>query len=381
MSNQSNKLNKLNKLNQSNKSNHIYNKKYDEVCKNLDLIKTNFPKEIKISTMTTDAKIDVKFNATNIYKYIRTSPNGITKIKQASNFYRYTDSTKTKVVSAKFDKSSKSSEEFLNQVTVYVRVSQKLKNKPISVKIFSNGTLHFTGVISIESMLEAASKIFEECKRERFIFVNNKPELISFVDDPKDLSKLDVSNMYDFAVTMVNCIFKVPFKVDRPKLLVSLSNDDYHASYDSNGHSAVNIKYKIQNEESISQNLKVRDVNDLGKNKKRVTVFIFESGSIIIILGNQGFRPINEVYTFVYKYLLENYDSIVKDSDITEECIRQYLKASEHKFEPKFEHKFEPKFEPKIEPKIDVKSKSNINLKSKLKIKPKTKKLNIKSTR
>lgn len=353
---------------------HTYNKKYEEVCKNLDLSRINIPDEIKISTMTTDAKIDIKFNATNIYKYIRTSPNGITKIKPTTNFYKYSSKSKKTIV-----KTTNPNEGFLNQVTVYVRVSQKRTNKPISVKIFSNGTLHFTGVVGIESMLEAASKIFEECKRLRYIFVKKKPQAISFISNPADISKLDVSNMYDFAVTMVNCIFKVPFKVDRPKLLVSLSNDDHHASYDSNGHSAVNIKYKIQNEESISQNVKVRAVNDLGKNKKRITVFIFESGSIIIILGNQGFRPIKEAYTFVYKYLLENYDTIVKDSDITEECIRQYLDTNQPTDNVKIISKPKPKPNLKPKSKLKPKLKPKINLKPKSMTKSMTKKLNNKN--
>ena len=130
---------------------------------------------------------------------------------------------------------------------------------------------------------------------------------------------------------MINCNFKVPFKVDRPKLLVSMASDNYNASYDSNGHSAVNIKYDVQKEESISKGVKVRNTDDLGKNEERVTIFVFESGSIIIILGNQGFRPINEVYTFIYKYLLENYDTIVKDDELTDSSIREYLEESEYK--------------------------------------------------
>ena len=106
---------------------------------------------------------------------------------------------------------------------------------------------------------------------------------------------------------MINCNFVVPFKINRPKLQILLKTDDYNAEYDSNGHAGVKIRYV-----SI---------------KQKITIFVFESGSIIIILGNQGFSRINEVYTFIYKYLLENYDVIVKDDNLTNSSILKYLET------------------------------------------------------
>lgn len=312
-----------------------------KVRENLDLSGVTIPEEIEISTMTMDAKLDVNFNATNIYKYIRTSKNGIVRIKPINSNKKKKEKKPSQVRKRKnivVEKKKKNSEEFLNQVTVYVNVSEKDDDHPVSVKIFRNGTLHFTGVVSITSLLEATHKICEECKRKRAIIVQKKHsdgtvtervETISFVENEEDVEKLSISNMYDFAVSMINCNFKVPFRVDRPKLLVSMASDGYKVNYDSNGHSAVNIKYQIQKNESISKGVKVRNVDDLGKNEERVTIFVFESGSIIIILGNQGFRPINEVYTFIYRYLLENYDTIVKDNELTDSSIREYLEESE----------------------------------------------------
>jgi hypothetical protein len=323
-----------------------------KVRENLDLVGVTIPEEIRISTMTMDAKIDVKFNATNIYKYMRTSKDAIVRIKANTKKPKETknkmqiESRNPKTSNSKAElaykerlnnggkeKKKKNSEEFLNQVTVYVNVSQK--EKPVSVKIFECGTLHYTGVVSIASLLEATYKICEECKRSRSMLVETrnpdksitrKIEKIDFVDD---VDKLNIHNLYDFAVSMINCNFKVPFKVDRPKLLVNMVSDGYNAAFDSNGHSAVNIKYKVKNSESMSRAVRVRDTDDLGKNEARVTIFVFEPGSIIIILGNQGFRPIDEVYTFIYKYLLENFDTIAKNDELTDSSIREYLEESE----------------------------------------------------
>lgn len=312
-----------------------------KIRENLDLSGVTMPEEIRISTMTMDAKLDVTFNASNIYNYIRTSEDGIQRIKSikhtiSKNTRKTTDTTNKRrnVVQAK---KKRNTPEFLNQVTVFVNVAQKENGKPVSVKIFNNGTLHFTGVNGVASLLEATRKICEECKRERMIVTKTKDkdgnvvkklERIKFVADG-DEDKLSIENLRNFAVNMINCNFTVPFTIDRPKLQVSLASDGYNVTYDANGHSAVNIKYAIQNDESHSKAVKFRNAEDMGKNEERVTIFVFESGSIIIILGNQGFRPINEVYSFIYKYLLENYDTIIKDDDLTDSSIREYLDESE----------------------------------------------------
>ena len=140
-----------------------------KVRENLDLSGVTIPEEIDISTMTMDAKLDVKFNATNIYKYIRTSKDAIVRIKPITNNKKKKDNKVSQVRKRKNivveEKKKKNSEEFLNQVTVYVNVSEKRDANPVSVKIFRNGTLHFTGVVSIGSLLEATHKICEECKK------------------------------------------------------------------------------------------------------------------------------------------------------------------------------------------------------------------------
>lgn len=322
-----------------------------KVMRQLDLEGVVIPPDIVISTMTMDAKLNIEFNATNIYKYIRTSQDRIMRINPVIKERKRQRKTNRDTIKKKnreklqsvstskrteTDKSKrrKNGEEFLNQVTVYVKVSEKDDAHPVSVKIFRNGTLHFTGVKTIRCLLEAVEHICTECKIQRAIVAKTKNsdkikiKKITFVDDP---SQLSISNLYDFAVAMINCSFVVPFRIDRPKLLSCLTADGYNASYDSNGHSAVNIKYLIQDKSSQSIGIKIRDSNDLGKNDERITIFVFESGSIIIILGNQGFRPIKEVYSFIYRYLLTNYDSIVKDDELTDESIQEYRLEAKQK--------------------------------------------------
>ena len=286
----------------------------------LELGNVNIPDDIKISTMTLEGKFNTTFYPWNIYKYIKRNKNGdaITcvvkgnskKKKKDNNDDLDLDENKEKKQNYNIPKSkvrkgtqskNRQSDVFLNQVTVGIKVSNK--DKPVSVKIFNNGTVHFTGCVTIDNLLEATYKLCNECRRDVAILdENGKIKEIKFVEDSDELR---VENLFDNKVDMINCIFVVPFKIDRPKLQVLMKADGYNAVYDSNGHAGVKIKYV-----SVG---------------KKITIFAFESGSIIIILGKQGFNRINEIFTFIYKYLLDNYESIVKEDNITTSVILDFL--------------------------------------------------------
>lgn len=296
----------------------------------LELNNVDIPEDIKISTMTLEAKMTTKFNPWNIFKYIRRSPDGIVSVVSENRNKKekqqkkaavakaiaaqigedYRDTARANMALSKkkqVESKNKQSEKFLNQVTVNIKVSNKLK--PVSVKVFNNGTVHFTGCVCVDNLLEAIYKLCLECRREVGIMTpEGKIEDIEFAED---VNKLCVENLYDFKVDMINCIFTIPFCIDRPKLQVLLKADGYKASYDSNGHAGVKIKYACTD--------------------KKVTIFTFEAGSIIIILGKQGFNRINEIYCFIYKYLLENYESIVKNDDITTSSILKYIEIDNQK--------------------------------------------------
>lgn len=288
-----------------------------QIKKTLELINLDIPEEIKISTMTLEAKLNTRFFPWNIYRYIKKNDDGIVNVvkenrnkkekkkKKAEKLAEDMDADRAENVKTNKSREKKSknkqSEVFLNQVTVSIKVSNK--DKPVSVKIFNSGTVHFTGCICIDNLLEAAYKLCIECQREVAILDNNgKIRDIKFAED---VTELRVENLYDFKVDMINCIFIVPFNVDRPKLQILMKSDGHNVTYDSNGHAGVKIKYV-----STGQ---------------KITIFVFESGAIIIILGNQGFNRINEIHNFIYKYLLENYESIVKDDSIITTCILKYI--------------------------------------------------------
>lgn len=287
-----------------------YNNNIKTITKNENEKKTN-PKDTQSKISSTSKITSNLTNSTNIQSNstVKSTSNTTSNstVKSTSNSTSNTTSntasntTSNSRSKTKSKVSNRQSDVFLNQVTVSIVV--KNKDKPVSVKIFNNGTVHFTGCVTIDNLLEATYKLCSECCRDIGILdKNGKIKDIKFVENKE---MLRVENLCDNKVDMINCIFVVPFKIDRPKLQVLMKADGYNASYDSNGHAGVKIKYS--------------------NNEKKITIFVFESGSIIIILGKQGFNRIIEIFNFIYTYLLENYESIVKDDDITTSVILECL--------------------------------------------------------
>ena len=212
-------------------------------------LNVNFNKDIKISTMTLEAKLNTRFFPGNIFHYIKKSEGNILgvvkenrtktekKKKKEKNTAEFLN-TKTNTINNKKSK-NKQSDVFLNQVTVSIKVCNK--ENPVSVKIFNSGTIHFTGCVCVDNLLEAAHKLCIECRRE--VAVIDKDGKIKDILFAENVNELCVEKLYDFKIDMINCICTVPFNINRQKLQAMLKNDGYNASYDSNGHAGVKIKY------------------------------------------------------------------------------------------------------------------------------------------
>lgn len=258
------------------------------------------PDDVFISTMTICCKITTKFLVENIGKYIDLSINGIHTVKQ-----RVLKEPRTIVpLKKKNVKKRKKKGNFYNQVTL---VTKPQKNDPINVKLFTNGSLQMTGCKSIDDVEDVLQKLFSCLRVKKAIINPHNPNSIiekPFVEDPEQLV---LNKIYDFRISMINSNFDIKFEIDREKLYPLLLNDGYYCSYDPNIHACVNIKYTYPN-----------DTN------KTISVFVFESGSIIIT-GANTCDHIIKAYGFINKYLLKHYKDIVKNDTLTNSTILKYL--------------------------------------------------------
>lgn len=262
------------------------------VLKELELYK--LPDDVNISTMTIVCKLNTKFNNINIAKYMhyRSDPRIITAKK-----------TKTKKISPTSKKIRVPKKLFYNQLSYYIKVPSKDK-KPIHAKLFSNGSMQFSGCKRIENVLDALTILMEKFKTvyAEMDFITHKIVEKPFVED---ISKLTFENISNFRIVMINSNFEISFKIDRDKLHNLLVTHKYDSRFDPQKHACVNIKHTYGD--------------------KIISIFVFERGKIIIT-GANNCEHILSAYTFINKYLLQNYNAIVENTIIIKTNINKFIK-------------------------------------------------------
>jgi TATA-box binding protein (TBP) (component of TFIID and TFIIIB) len=286
--------------------------------------------QISISTITTTLKLNCTFNLVDIYKCVKLDANkiigfkcnGWVKIKLGENIAYLPPAPKeddeseqpAKKLSSHYNeiksyynnlKIKRSQHRFFNQVTAYIKLST---DRYINVKIFKNGSLQMTGIKKISECNIIIDKLLDEIKNNINTAINPiisavpstgvlLPEFITKTYPANTVIKLinkeDVDlKVLTFSIRMINSNCKVPFKINRDALFQLLKADKIKCRYDPNSHACVNIRH---------------DIND----KDNVSIFVFQSGSIIIT-GGKTIGDINKGYHYIMNIISKHYETIKK---------------------------------------------------------------------
>ena len=276
---------------------NITNMTIEKISPYLNL--SDLPDEVNISTVTLTAAFDTSLDLENIGKYMKLTQNRIVYIKygRSSGVVRTLIPIKQKAKRKK----KKNKVAFYNQVTLKIISSYKDKNKPTNVKLFKNGSLQLTGCVSVENFIEVLTIVCEElCKVRAVIDLPkmNKMVIKPFAGSPQNL---DVSKVKNIKIRMINSNFDIGFKINRDQLYELLLSESIDCRYEPCVHACVNLKYYYNN-------------------KEKVSIFVFESGAVIIT-GAKTQEQITGAYEFITKKLVDNYQTIVK-TDI-DDIIKQ----------------------------------------------------------
>lgn len=246
---------------------------------------SNLPDDLKISTMTITCNLDTLIDVQNVGKYVDLSFGGIVCVKYGPTNVR----TLIKLKKSNSKTKKKKQKNFYNQATVIVDVKNKRR---VNVKLFKNGAIQLTGCKSMENFNDAITILTNELKKKKAVFDRKQKKIIKkdFVTTPENVN-LDAIN--NFKIRMINSNFDIGFLVNRENLFDLLNKANIRCTYEPCIHACVNIKYNYKNKETIS-------------------IFVFESGSIIIT-GAKTKNHIIEAYKFITKILYENYDNIIKN--------------------------------------------------------------------
>jgi TATA-box binding protein (TBP) (component of TFIID and TFIIIB) len=248
---------------------------------NLDIL--NLPEGLEIFIITMTCKMNTNFYIDNILNFYPLTDNNIKTIKSKNKIRNLNNTIKIK---------EKSNISFYNQITIIMKINipscnKNINFKYVNIKLFNNGSIQISGLQSIEHCNITLQKLLSILKGDFGYIENNKIHEIRFLES-------DNVNIIDTKINMINTMFEYESKINRNQLYNRLLNIN------------LGITIKYQPEIHAPVHLKL----DVG-NKKPVTIFIFESGKILI-MGSRNKDNIIYSYNFISKLLYDNHDYIIK---------------------------------------------------------------------
>lgn len=180
-------------------------------------------------------------------------------------------------------KKKKNKKDFFNQMTIHVYDGIKRNDGCVNLKLFKNGKIQMTGIISEE----------------------HGDNVIKLIHDKlKDNSEIKFLDELKMNIAMVNSDFDYGKTIDRTKLYEYLIDNNYYVTYEPCIYPGVNIKYyyKEGNDTGICNCCEQCNGKGDGINScLQVTFLVFHSGKIIIIFRTNGFskNQIEKAYSFI----------------------------------------------------------------------------------
>jgi TATA-box binding protein (TBP) (component of TFIID and TFIIIB) len=272
----------------------------------------NLPNSMEIFAITLTASINKAFYIENILNYFPLSETEISTIKSKLKM-RNIKKKNGKKINKKDIKIKKGSSEnsynFFNQITVVMNIPIDHGSditKDVNIKLFKNGSIQVSGLKSINQCNIMINKIIELLQGDYCIFINPEDETPCKHDTPGAIFKTirfiesDTVNILNLKINMINTMYQYISKINRSQLYMRL------------------LELKMENKLDVTTRLKYQpDIHapvhvkiDLG-NKKPVTIFIFESGKILIMAAKKR-ENIFDAFNYINKLLTENHDYVVK---------------------------------------------------------------------
>lgn len=213
----------------------------------------------------------------------------------------------------KKDKTKKN--RFDNQITVIYYIHEKYKP---NIKIFKNGNVQITGIKNKDDTVEIISKIINEIK-----YIHEIDNNILF---NCSLSDFECNNFIirmintDFKSYIINDDVKTQFLIKRKALHKLLISDLYNnkCSFQPGIYHGVKLEFFWNLSKEINNGICDCSIHCFGKGKgngpndcKKITVAIFESGSILIT-GGVCFKQIDDAYKYICNIIDKHKDEIHK---------------------------------------------------------------------
>lgn len=220
---------------------------------------------------------------------------------------------KTKVDSTKKNR-------FDNQITVIYKFSNEYMP---NIKIFKNGNIQLTGIKDFEHPRIIIDNIIKNITN---IYTNIDKRVIAV--GPEETNPINRIRFGNFKVRMINTDFKIytdkdlvdRFSIRRKELHNLLISDKYNnkSSFQPGVYQGVKLEYFWNKQNKNKNGICQCSCNCFGKsngdgdgNCKKVTIAIFESGSILIT-GGITFEQVTDAYNYICNMIQQNQKSVKK---------------------------------------------------------------------
>jgi TATA-box binding protein (TBP) (component of TFIID and TFIIIB) len=273
----------------------------------------DLPEKMEIFAITLTGSINSTFNIQNILEYYPLDSSNFSTIK--SKLKIRTIIKKKQIRETRALKESKKNlnlipteYNFFNQITVVMTIPidyNSNEKKYVNIKLFNNGSIQVSGLKSIPQCNIMINKLIQLLKGEFCVFINQDNELCK-IDTPQAIPKIirflefDIVKLKSIKISMINTMFQYTSKINRSQLYMRL------IELKINGVLDPTTRPKYQPDIHAPVHVKI----DLG-NKKPVTVFVFESGKILIMAAKRR-ENIIEAYNYINQLLHDNHEYVVK---------------------------------------------------------------------
>ena len=248
----------------------------------------------RISTMTVTGSINSTINLKELFDNI--DIDKFTNIKYAEYGSSKTEQCTKGDKEKKPKKKVTQIKRFDNQMTIHM-IDDVYK---YNLKLFKNGNLQMTGVKDINRGNHIIDDLIALIKN---IEKNNQVKLVD------DVLKLTNTN---YSTRLINCDFKVNFKINRAQLHKLLINKyNLSCSYEPCIYQGVKISFYLN--DYSDDGICSCEKKCIGKGKstycKKITIAVFQSGCITIT-GSDSIDRLNYVYNYMVKILNDNINEI-----------------------------------------------------------------------
>ena len=250
------------------------------------------PSKLRTSTMTYTANINVTLDLQLLFDNIILTDNY------------------PKIISCEYGNNDpkgdvkKKKKYFANQLTLKILYDDNFK---VNMKIFNNGKIGITGCKDNNITLNILNFIIEY-----IININKINKFVSNIDDIK-LNNLNI--------VLINSDFRCGFQIKRNEFYNILKKLNLYVTYEPDTYAGVKLCFfynKIYNDDKLgicycNKKCKGKGNGDGIGECKKITIAIFQSGSIIIT-GARCHEQKEIAYNFINSIVKKNYKHIFKQS-------------------------------------------------------------------